>query len=151
MKIDELDKEAKLLSPDVIAVTESWTNSAHTNAYLTFDDYSLVMRQDRQGKGGGGILLYARNSISGQLVPGASEIGNGVFNQYVSCKIIGKSSDLNLYVIYRPPSSCDKDYIKNNEKLCNLVRSVPENSILCGDFNYPKINWKSMTSDTFGQ
>ena len=109
------------------------------------------MRQDRQGRGGGGILLYAKDNICGQIVPGSSVIDDGVFNQFVSCKVIGKSSELNLYVIYRPPSSCDPDYVNNNMKLCNLVRSIPENSILCGDFNYSKINWKSMTSDTFSQ
>ena len=151
LKVDELKAEANILSPDIIAVTESWTNSTHTTAYLSFKDYSLVMRQDRQGKRGGGILLYAKTSLSNFIVPGLSEIGDGIFNQYISCKLLGKSSEINLYIIYRPPKNCDPDYISNNTKLCNLVQSIPEHSILCGDFNYSSIDWKSLSSDAFEQ
>ena len=130
-------------------MTESWTNSSHTNAYLSIDNYNLVMRQDRQGKGGGGILLYARTSISSLIVPGSSDIGDGVFNQYISCKIASKHGDLSLYVIYRPPKTCDPDCISNNQKLCNLIQSTPNKSILCGDFNYSSIDWSSMSGDLF--
>ena len=107
------------------------------------------MRQDRQGRGGGGILLYAKSSLSNFIVPGSSDIGDGLFNQFLSCRIVGKFSELNLFVIYRPPKSCDSEYASNNEKLCNLVASIPDNSVLCGDFNYPSINWKTLSSNNF--
>lgn len=56
LKVDELKAKANILSTDLITATESLTNLTHTTAYLSFDNYSLVMRQDRQVKGGGGIL-----------------------------------------------------------------------------------------------
>ena len=117
LKIDKLKAEAIILDPDLIAVTEAWANASHTDAYLAIDNYSLVMRQDRQGKGGGGILLYAKKMLSKQIVPGLSDIGDGDFNQFISCKVKLKHGDLNLYVVYRPPNSCDSHYIKNNQRL----------------------------------
>ena len=50
-------------------MTESWTNDSHTDAYLAINNYSLILRQDRLGRGGGGILLYAKNNITGQIMP----------------------------------------------------------------------------------
>ena len=69
LKNNELEAQAKRFSPDIIAVTESWTNDSHTDAYLAINNYSLILRQDRLGRGGDGILLYAKNNITGQIMP----------------------------------------------------------------------------------
>ena len=60
-KMDELKAHIVDLSPDIIMITESWTHSGITNAFLTIDGYTIVERHDRQdttdGRGGG-LLVY---------------------------------------------------------------------------------------------
>ena len=54
-------------TPDIICVTESWTNSDHTDAFLRIDGYEISCRYDRKdtenGKGGG-LLIYVKNCLS---------------------------------------------------------------------------------------
>ena len=62
----EVKVMAAMVDPDVIAVTETWTNETIDNAYLKLDGYEIVIREDRSDteKGrGGGILMYAKNRL----------------------------------------------------------------------------------------
>ena len=61
-KVDELRALVAMTKPDVIALTETWTNDSIGNDYLTISDYEIVVRKDREdtdrGRGGGitGVL-----------------------------------------------------------------------------------------------
>ena len=46
-KIQELKLLAADCSPDVIAITESWTHSAILKQYLSIPNYSIVARHDQ--------------------------------------------------------------------------------------------------------
>ena len=46
-------------------------------------------------------------------------------------------------LIYRSPNSSEENY----NKLCNVIQEVPENTIIVGDFNFPKINWQGGSND----
>ena len=50
---------------------------------------------------------------------------------------------LNIIAVYRSPNSREV----NNSQLCNLIDNVKSNTVLIGDFNYPKIDWDNLTSD----
>ena len=50
---------------------------------------------------------------------------------------------LNIIAVYRSPNSSEV----NNSQLCNLIDNVKSNTVLIGDFNYPKIDWDNLTSD----
>ena len=66
-KIEELKAMAADLSPDVIAVTETWTNPSISSSYLNICGYKLIARNDRadtlNGRGGG-IVVYVKSSIT---------------------------------------------------------------------------------------
>ena len=62
-KVDELKAVAIDIKPDVIAITETWTNSSITDYELNIPGYKLQSRNDRTdtaGGRGGGILLYTK-------------------------------------------------------------------------------------------
>jgi hypothetical protein len=75
-KVDELGCVADLSKPDLILVTESWCNEDISNAFLSLDGYELIpdLRMDREttarGRGGGGLLVYAKEGVRAQCVKG---------------------------------------------------------------------------------
>ena len=66
----EILKELKALSadlkPDMLAITETWTNGTILNSQLSIPGYNLIIRKDRadttDGRGGG-ILMYAKSGL----------------------------------------------------------------------------------------
>ena len=44
---------------------------------------------------------------------------------------------------YRSPNSSET----NNQELNKLLSNIKNNTVLIGDFNFPKINWENKTSD----
>ena len=62
-KMDLLQMQVCELSPDVVAITESWTHGELSESVLKLDGYEVIGRRDRtdtQKGRGGGILLYSR-------------------------------------------------------------------------------------------
>ena len=52
---------------DIIGIAESWSNSGIKDAEISMLGFT-VFRKDRNGEGGGGILLYIRDYIEPQEV-----------------------------------------------------------------------------------
>ena len=53
--------------PEVVALTETWTNLDIADDLLKIKGYEMVAREDRsdtQGGRGGGILVYVRDDIN---------------------------------------------------------------------------------------
>jgi hypothetical protein len=113
------------LEPDIILVTETWCNSSIENAALSLENYKLEteLRKDRCDTAngvGGGLLVYAKNNI--QLLP--SDLTDSNFNQFCSFSISTKSEKLDVFLIYRPPSSGQN----NLTELCEIVRKADKNT-----------------------
>ena len=63
------------------------------------------------------------------------------------CKIVDREEEVIIGVIYNSPSS--NDICRNN--LNNIVKNICStynNVIVCGDFNYPCINWNLLHAST---
>ena len=144
-KINELRVIVQDLDPDIVAITEAWTNDSITNSYLALNGFSLITRCDREdtsaGKGGG-ILVYVRETMNAAQIPNQNN-----FIQSCSIEINLSASNLPIHIIYRPPSST----VENNEKLNQFIQTVCHPAILIGDFNFPGISWTSMTSNAHGR
>jgi len=90
---------------------------------------------------GGGLLVYVKN---GMIITFEQDFSK--FNQYCKFSVTENTSNqnpLNILLIYRSPNSSEE----NNNQLCNIIQEVPENTIIIGDFNYPKINWQGVSND----
>lgn len=146
-KVNDLEATAYDINPDLILVTESWCHKNISESVLRICNYELIsdLRCDRQDTAngiGGGLLVYARKGLVVLSIDKKSD-----FNQFVSFKVLSDDCELNIILIYRPPS-CSKD---NNDKLCKIVEEAAKNTILVGDFNFPSIDWDNLTCDSRGE
>ena len=97
-KMSELRAVIEINKPDVVALTETWTNSDISNEFLHIDGYEILEREDRvdtsRGRGGG-ILLYVRKGVCAWK----EDVG-GEFCQCVCVKLKGHNinKELSVYV-----------------------------------------------------
>jgi len=144
-KIPDLEATASDCLPDLILITESWCNNSICDNVLSLCNYELVseLRKDRNdttdGRGGGLLVYkYARKELVVLPVDNPSD-----FNQYCNFKVLTNKSEVNVILVYRPPT-CSAE---NRNKLNMLIKDVPKNTVIIGDLNYPNINWSNLTSD----
>ena len=102
---------------------------------------TLFFHRDREGRRGGGVALYVRNTL----------------NSYVNTTIRTDRNTESLWIdiiigwrkvvgiINRPP---DLDKAASAPLMQELARASRYNNVcIIGDFNYRRINWDSMTGD----
>ena len=61
-KKNELNIMVDDTKPHIIGITESWTNNDITDAELGLAGY-VMLRKERMGRRGGGVLLYIKETI----------------------------------------------------------------------------------------
>ena len=119
---------------DIIAVSETWL---HKNIYdneILLAGYTLF-RSDRGTKGGGVMLAINDELTYKQLtVPDTIEALEVIIN----C-----SKNLIFGIVYIPPNSSNAYH----SSVFNFIHSLPQtnNIIIVGDFNYPDIDWFTLT------
>ncbi len=148
-KLSELEVMAVEQKTDIILVTETWCSENTPNASLKIEGYQVEteLRKDREDTGrgvGGGLLVYVREGL--KVIPTDKHSDTG-FNQFCSFYIPTTSGQLELILVYRPPSSD----AENVDKLCKILKNVTDKSIILGDFNLPGIHWETGTSDAKGR
>ena len=123
----------------IIVISETWATDDLTDGELSIDGFSII-RSDRKGRVGGGILLYVKSSISVQSF--CDDIG---FEESAWCVADLGRSTLIIGVCCRSPS---REELNNDRMLhvleiaskhCNKI-SLGLHLLLVGDFNYPEIN-----------
>ena len=142
-KMDKLKGVVEACRPDIVAITESWTNEKTHSERIQIDGFEIVARCDREDTAGGrgGILVYARKGVNDW-----NEEVDTEFNQCTEIKIKRRAQVMS-YVIYRSPNSTRE----NNDALNELIRSMKSESIIIGDLNFPGIDWRSRKSDAKGR
>lgn len=144
-KMDELRALVDEKKPDVVALTETWTNNDIPNEFLHINGYEILEREDRvdtsRGRGGG-ILVYVKKGLCAW-----KENVDGDFCQCVCVKLKGRSDDLSIFVTYRSPNSTRE----NDELLCALMNQMRGRFVAVGDFNFPGIKWATGGSDARGR
>jgi len=92
-----------------------------------------------------GVGIY----VSEKLCPHEVQFNNSQFQEQLWIEIALKGSDsLLVGCIYRSPSS---DLCQSTTALCDLFCRVQGHShvLICGDFNYPDINWSTLACQLF--
>ena len=147
--MDELRLLACDIKPDIICITETWSNDTHDNVFFKLDGYNLVTRRVRTDTSagiGGGILTWVRNNLK---CPESKLPTYDAFNQCSAITVpLSGNKSIELVVVYRPHNLYDGDtnVKENNDLLRTILESVPEPSILVGDFNYSDISWDDMSA-----
>ena len=99
-KIDELRLLLSEMQCAIFVVTESWLDQSLDTSIIEIPGYS-ILRQDRQHKGGGGIIVYYLQNLNIKLV----QIQK---TEEVECLLMVvrvNSLKLGVISVYRPPST----------------------------------------------
>ena len=149
-KVDALSVTSSDHEPDIIYITETWNNGSICNPLLNIPGYHIdpdlrIDRQDTANGIGGGIIVNVRAGLKVTLIEDQNP-----FDQYCRFVLKGEHGE-NLFftVIYRSPNSSEI----NSNSLCELINGLDDtkNNIILGDFNFPKIDWKTLTSNNKGR
>ena len=140
-----LSDQAALKNALLVAVTETWLHNGVFDAEVTHDfpGYS-IFRCDRVGRQGGGVALYLRDDLTGEIL--CSE-DNGV------CELLAvRVHQLNtvIAVLYRPPDTRITEFLPIVSKLDNILSELEDptpNIVLMGDFNFQDKNLSWIRSD----
>ena len=144
-KLNELRAIVEMRKPDIIAITETWTNPGIANAILAINGYEIVARNDindTEGGRGGGVIVYVRDEVNVW-----EEERQSGFNQYVSVKMKTHKRETCLYVIYRSPNSKRE----NDDAMCEWIRDLKGSVLIVGDLKFQGIDWQNGTSDLKGR
>lgn len=128
-KVDEVRLLLQICHLEILAITETHLDSKISNQQLEVENYK-IFRRDREGKQGGGCLIYVMNHICAIRLRSleATEI------EQIWLRI---SSDSNkgftLGVVYRPPDSTTffENFDRNLEKVWLKYKEI----VMVGDFN----------------
>ena len=137
LEFSELIRDEK---PHVVFLTESKLCPNDLSAdYFKIKNYTAYRRDREIQDGGGGVVIlvhqdFHSDSISGDYWQNTESI---------ACKLQYGPKNLILGCIYRPPSSL-ADYNSRVDKVIdNLCQYEVDQYLICGDFNYPKIDWNN--------
>ena len=139
-KRSELQARISRISPDIIGITEVNPKSAKwslSHQDLQMQGYSLFADLGRRG-----VALYVRESLrTCEIIP------TDPCDDTVWCEIrINDKERLLVGVVYRSPSSTEEEN-RNLIKLMNEMAGMKHKSLLImGDFNYPDIDWVTLTA-----
>ena len=99
-----------------------------------FPGYSLL-RCDRETRQGGGVGLYVRDDLTGDIL---CSYDNGVCELLV---VMVHQLDTVVAVLYRPPDTRFNEFSEELSKLDSVLSELPPPTptvTLMGDFNFPK-------------
>ena len=122
----------------VVCLTETMLDYNINDGELCMHSFN-IFRKDRNAHGGG-VAIYVHNSA----IPSIIDITSSV--EAVCLRISLSHFDLLLLCVYRPPHCSD------NLELLALIKSTAQLAsqldiplFICGDFNYPNIQWDLFT------
>jgi len=125
---------------DIICVTETWLSDNIFNAEILPPSYS-IHRNDRATRGGG-VLIAVKDSLP------ITNVDRPVDIEMVSVTL-KLSNPLTIGCIYLPPNAESNhtthlcSYLSDNLDLQNTTQ---HDIILVGDFNFPDINWATLSA-----
>jgi hypothetical protein len=140
-KFDEIEEMLKGMQDTIhiLVIAETWLNEGEESFY-NIAGYQSTFASRVNGKGGG-VAIYTHNTLNISILERNSN-ENSVLGLQVQSKHF---KTLNIYALYRKPSSNVSDFLNNLETiLCNSR----QDTIIIGDFNID-IHKTSQTSKTY--
>ena len=139
-KLDEFKLNLDTLRPKIVGITESWCSESSTlEGAISLPDFE-IFRDDREGRKGGGVLLYIHSSLKPRKVKEFDE--HEFENSAWSLIDLGGGDRLLVGLCYHSPNSS----AENSELLFDLLNNLRDQGrfthlLIMGDFNFPKIKW----------
>lgn len=130
-KITAIRRIVANLPLSIIAVSETWLTSKHTDQMVSISGYNLV-RHDRHRKDvkrGGGVCIYASTDLKLKVLSSSDQDD---YLEFLLLEVTAGTVVMLVGCVYNPPLRSNFD--KLNEMLDELSPQY-ENVILMGDFN----------------
>ena len=121
----------------VLVITESWCSSNIFDNEIIPPNF-VIFRNDRDSRGGG-VFIAVHNSIPSRLITSPTP------KEIIAVEIL-LPHPVVLCAIYIPPKSSTQYVSSWVNILSDLV--TQHNTILLGDFNFPDINWDTISSSS---
>lgn len=116
---------------DAILISESFLKPSLSSYQFSLPGFKLI-RNDRIGKGGGGVAMYIRSEYSFKIVS-LSPNPYSASAEYIFIELSLGYTKLLIAVFYSP--SLLIDYFTTLDNLLNNLRPIYDHIILLGDFN----------------
>lgn len=113
-----------------ILVSESWLKPQLDTLSYSLPGYILI-RNDRTGKGGGGVGIYLRSDFKYNIISSSPSTFTGSA-EYLFLEVLVNGSKVALGVVYCPPNT---DYFSSFECALDSVSTTYSHIIIMGDFN----------------
>lgn len=130
---------------DIVIITETWLSQAIPDNLVCIDGYRVI-REDRQGRGGG-LAIYHKNNILIRKITIEKNLNSSLEQLWVSFKI--NNINIGIGGIYRPPNSGVADCINELENSVSQVLPIVDEIILAGDININMLNLVNSNSNQF--
>lgn len=137
-KVDEFSIILSEKKPDICAITESWLDLDLPDSAIAVPEYSII-RRDRDGQMGGGILCYIRSNYSYSII---DDISLPILNSRTEFLVFYVEDLTTLLIVIYHPHWNDS---RANEEAITFITSAIDlvlikfgdyiNIVLCGDFN----------------
>ena len=142
-KVKYLRDTATESNAPFIVLTETHLKPEILDAEVKIEGWSLYRTDRGPLKSHGGVAIYLRNDLIGQLVASHSN------NQCESLVVKVKTLNMLLMCVYRPPDATVENFCETIEICQRAIDDVTEKDpkvrdvLILGDFNLPCISWPS--------
>ncbi|KAF0287361.1 hypothetical protein FJT64_014208 [Amphibalanus amphitrite] len=110
---------------------ETWLSPQISDQFLAFPGYS-VLRQDREGRRGGGVAILCRSEIEAQRM--SMPAGGALETLWASVSWRG-GRPTTVGVVYRPPDSPEASSLEHLQEQLRAARCLGRPVFLLGDIN----------------
>ena len=126
---------------DIIALSETWfVPEKHNLSNYSLNNYTLYT-SSRDNKTGGGVAIYAHDTLQHKLVNEISSVVNDCYESVFIDVNVHDNTNIRLGCIYRAPNTDIKLF---NDELENILEFTDKKSMfLCGDFNIDLLKYES--------
>ena len=140
-KVQRFKDRVTKICPHIICITETKLNpSDKTEDYFKIKNYNSF-RKDRTSNGGGGVIILVSDHLCSEEIHYETWLDTEV----IACMIKTGAKKLLCACIYRPPRSPPNYNRQVETVITSLSNTVADQYLICGDFNYPKIDWTNHT------
>lgn len=136
---NELRQILSLTKVDIVCVSETWLNEKISDSVVNIDGYNML-RHDRIGRLGGGIMIYIRKGLKYKTLKTSENQPGIACTEYISVEISLHNNNIFLTAFYNPPE-IDCSYLIDD--LLSKYGSKYKNIFLAGDFNTNLLNENS--------
>ncbi|KAJ8914711.1 hypothetical protein NQ315_017421 [Exocentrus adspersus] len=129
---------------DVLCLSETWLTQTISDNLISLDNYNLV-RADRHGNRGGGVLLYIKKHIAYKILT----VNNNIEQLWIKFKLGGIQTAVG--VLYRPWNVNVDYFIDALELALSVAGQECDQLFLLGDFNIDLLKPYSSSAQKLNQ